>query len=100
MSEKTERSEEKAVETEEVKEETNEVRVQTEPTKESKEKKKKREKGMFNYYKVDEGSGHVKRLRPFCERCGPGYFMADHGNRFTCGHCSFTRYKQNQKIEA
>ncbi|MCK4222727.1 30S ribosomal protein S27ae, partial [Candidatus Bathyarchaeota archaeon] len=26
----------------------------------------------------------------------PGYFMADHGNRYTCGHCGFTRYKQDQ----
>ncbi|MGD8505993.1 MAG: hypothetical protein PVF15_04950 [Candidatus Bathyarchaeota archaeon] len=35
----------------------------------------------------------MKRMLPFCERCGPGYFMADHGNRYTCGHCGFTRYK-------
>ncbi|MDH5495567.1 MAG: 30S ribosomal protein S27ae [Candidatus Bathyarchaeota archaeon] len=44
---------------------------------------------------MDEKS--LTRLRPFCERCGPGYFMADHGNRYTCGHCGFTRYKQNQE---
>jgi small subunit ribosomal protein S27Ae len=55
------------------------------------EKKKKEEKGVFKLYKV-EGE-KVVRLRPTCERCGPGYFMADHGNRYTCGHCGFTRYK-------
>lgn len=55
------------------------------------EKKKKEEKGVFKLYKV-EGE-KVVRLRPICERCGPGYFMADHGNRYTCGHCGFTKYK-------
>ena len=55
------------------------------------EKKKKEEKGVFTLYKV-EGE-KVVRLRPICERCGPGYFMADHGNRYTCGHCGFTKYK-------
>jgi len=55
------------------------------------EKKKKQEKGIFTLYKVE--SEKVLRLRPTCERCGTGYFMADHGNRYTCGHCGFTRYK-------
>jgi small subunit ribosomal protein S27Ae len=55
------------------------------------EKKKKKEKGVFTLYKVE--AEKVIRLRPTCERCGPGYFMADHGNRYTCGHCGFTRYK-------
>ena len=56
------------------------------------EKKKKEEKGIHAVFKV-EGS-KVTRLRPTCERCGPGYFMADHHDRYTCGHCGFTRYKQ------
>jgi small subunit ribosomal protein S27Ae len=56
------------------------------------EKKHKDEKGVHSMYKV-EGS-KVSRARPTCERCGPGYFMADHKHRYTCGHCGFTRYKQ------
>jgi len=55
------------------------------------EKKKKEEKGIFKLYKVENDK--VVRLRPTCERCGLGYFMADHGNRYTCGHCGFTKYK-------
>lgn len=55
------------------------------------EKKKKEEKGVFTLYKIEQGK--AVRLRPTCERCGTGYFMADHGNRYTCGHCGFTRYK-------
>lgn len=58
------------------------------------EKPKKKEKGAYSRYKIEE-KGFV-RLLPFCERCGPGYFMADHGNRYTCGHCGFTRYKQTE----
>ncbi len=56
------------------------------------EKKAKGEgRGAYSRYKIDEGK--LTRLLPNCERCGPGYFMADHGNRYTCGHCGFTRYK-------
>ena len=55
-------------------------------------KKKKEERGVHALYKV-EGE-KVTRLRPTCERCGPGYFMANHQDRYTCGHCGFTRYKQ------
>ena len=54
-------------------------------------KKKKVSKKIHTIYKI-EGTA-ATRLRPFCERCGPGYFMADHGNRYACGHCGFTRYK-------
>jgi small subunit ribosomal protein S27Ae len=55
------------------------------------EKKKKEEKGVHALYKIENDK--VSRLRPTCERCGPGYFMADHHDRYTCGHCGFTRYK-------
>lgn len=59
------------------------------------EKKKKKDKKIFTLFKVE--SEKVTRLRPTCERCGPGYFMADHGNRYTCGHCGFTKYKPAEK---
>jgi len=61
------------------------------------EKRKKREKGVFSLYKIE--NDQIVRLRPTCERCGPGYFMANHGDRYTCGHCGFTRYKpaENKK---
>jgi small subunit ribosomal protein S27Ae len=55
-------------------------------------KPKKEEKGIYSIYKIE--GNKVSRLRPTCERCGPGYFMADHHDRFTCGHCGFTRYKR------
>ena len=61
-------------------------------TEKTEDKKAKKRSGIFSYYTVDEKG--VKRLLPVCERCGPGYFMADHANRYTCGHCGFTKYKQ------
>ncbi len=57
------------------------------------EKKKKEEKGIHAMYKVE--GDKVTRQRPSCERCGPGYYMADHQDRYTCGHCGFTRYKRS-----
>jgi small subunit ribosomal protein S27Ae len=62
------------------------------PKPERKAEKKKEEKGIHTLYKI-EGE-KVTRLRPTCERCGPGYFMAKHQDRYTCGHCGFTRYRQ------
>ena len=60
-----------------------------------KKAEKKEEKGIHALYKI-EGE-KVTRLRPICERCGPGYFMAKHEDRYTCGHCGFTRYRQVEK---
>ncbi len=56
------------------------------------EKKHKEEKGVHAMYKVE--GDKISRAHPTCEPCGPGYFMADHHDRYTCGHCGFTRYKQ------
>lgn len=63
-----------------------------------KETKKTKKRMISSYYKINEEEG-LKRLRPFCARCGPGYFMADHGDRYTCGHCGFTRYKHTETKE-
>ena len=57
----------------------------------SSEVKKRKKRKIFSYYKIENGK--LKRLLPFCERCGPGYFMADHGDRYSCGHCGLTKYK-------
>ena len=58
---------------------------------ETTEPKKKKKRPISSHYKIVEGK--IKRIRPFCERCGAGYFMADHGDRYTCGYCGFTKYK-------
>jgi small subunit ribosomal protein S27Ae len=85
------KKEEATPEAEPTKEEAKPQKAAPKPEKKA-EKKKKKEKGVHSMYKV-EGE-KVVRLRPTCERCGVGYFMANHKDRYTCGHCGFTRYKQ------
>ena len=60
------------------------------PEKKEKPKAPKRRIQVYKLYKV-EGEA-LSRLRKDCPRCGKGYFMAQHGNRQTCGHCGYTTY--------
>lgn len=39
----------------------------------------------------------VARQRRFCPRCGPGVFLADHKDRFSCGSCGYTEFKKDSK---
>ena len=97
MSRKPEKKDEKTptkeevAKTEEPKKEEAKPQKAAAPPKPEK-KPKKEQKGIYSIYKIE--GDKVARLRPTCERCGPGYFMADHHERFTCGHCGFTRYKR------
>lgn len=54
-----------------------------------------KEKGANRIYVIKDGK--LERKLPFCNRCGKGYFMADHGDRLTCGHCGFTVFKSEEK---
>ena len=45
---------------------------------------------MHRLYKLEGET--LSRLRKDCPRCGRGYFMAQHNNRLTCGHCGYTTY--------
>jgi len=65
--------------------------------KDNPERTPEKKKFISSYYKIE--GDKIKRLLPVCERCGPGYFMADHGDRYSCGHCGFTRYK-TEKVQA
>ncbi|RJS89530.1 30S ribosomal protein S27ae [Candidatus Bathyarchaeota archaeon] len=51
----------------------------------------KRRSRAYTYYIIEDGK--LKRRLPFCNRCGRGYFMADHGDRYACGKCGFTIFK-------
>jgi len=62
------------------------------PEKKEKPKAPKRRIQVHKLYKLEKES--LTRLRKECPRCGRGYFMAQHGNRLTCGHCGFTTYTQ------
>ena len=47
---------------------------------------------VLKFYKVDEKTGKVQRLRMECHQptCGAGCFMAKHFDRYTCGRCTAT----------
>ncbi len=49
----------------------------------------------WKFYVVE--NGELKRIRPFCPRCGPGVFMADHGDRYYCGRCGYTVKKESKE---
>jgi len=101
MSKKTETPKKEAPKKveEEAKEAPKEEAKPEKPEKTAKpQKKTKQEKKIFTLYKIE--SDKISRLRPICERCGTGYFMADHGNRYTCGHCGLTRYKHAESGQA
>ncbi len=94
MSKKATPKKEETIPLEAAKEPAEEEKAEAKPKKVEKPKgpkKKKVEKGVRVMYKID--SEKVSRTHPTCERCGPGYFMGDHKDRYTCGHCGFTRYK-------
>lgn len=59
--------------------------------KERKEKKPKANVQVWKLYKADGET--LTRLRKECPRCGKGYFMAEHKDRLSCGHCGFTNFK-------
>jgi ubiquitin-small subunit ribosomal protein S27Ae len=61
--------------------------------KEKKGKKKHVNKPTSAKYKHYELGGEgIKRKRKSCPRCGPGTFLADHGNRLSCGKCKYTEF--------
>ncbi|MBU0756820.1 MAG: 30S ribosomal protein S27ae [Nanoarchaeota archaeon] len=36
-----------------------------------------------------------KTKNQFCPKCGPGFFMANHKNRWTCGKCNYVEFKKD-----
>merc|ERR1711939_560316 len=61
-----------------------------------KAKHKKVKLAVLKYYKVDQSTGKVTRLRKECPlECGAGSFMAMHFNRHYCGKCHLTYMLEN-----
>ncbi len=43
--------------------------------------------------KYDLSQETIKRKTKFCPKCGPGVFMAEHKDRFSCGKCGYAEKK-------
>jgi len=44
----------------------------------------------YSLYKVNGSS--LERKRKQCPRCGAGVFLAEHGDRISCGKCTYTEF--------
>lgn len=51
-----------------------------------------------DHYKVE--NNRVARGRRFCPKDGPGVFLAEHKDRFSCGKCGYTEFKGQQAQKA
>ena len=47
------------------------------------------------FYKIEEDK--IVRTHRTCPKCGPGYFLADHYDRWSCGKCGNTVFKRKGK---
>jgi ubiquitin-small subunit ribosomal protein S27Ae len=48
-------------------------------------------RSRLQLYKVS--GDKLERASRFCPKCGPGIFMANHKDRYTCGHCGYMEKK-------
>ena len=50
-------------------------------------------KGKKDFYAPGK-DGKLERKKRNCPKCGPGVFLAEHGNRNSCGKCGYTEFKK------
>jgi small subunit ribosomal protein S27Ae len=99
---KPKKEEEKPEEPKEEEKEEEVVEVpKEEPKKEKKRKGKKPRKNRtpskkWIKYKISEGK--IERGK-ICPKCGPGVYLGEHKNRFHCGRCNYTEFKEKSKAE-
>jgi len=51
----------------------------------------------IEFFKVE--GDKINRIRRHCPKCGPGVFIAEHKDRFSCGKCGYTEFKSGGKKE-
>jgi small subunit ribosomal protein S27Ae len=47
------------------------------------------------YYKIE--GDKLTRTHRTCPKCGVGFFLADHYDRWSCGRCGYTIFKRKGK---
>ena len=48
---------------------------------------------IWNFYKIEENK--IQQSHDMCPKCGPGYFLAQHSNRLTCGKCHYIKFRNS-----
>jgi len=51
----------------------------------------------IEFFKVE--GDKINRFRKHCPKCGPGIFLGEHKDRFTCGSCGYTEFKSGGRKE-
>ena len=54
-----------------------------------KEVKNKKPSEKWKKYKLEGGKAMPSKV---CPKCGPGIFLAQHKDRYTCGKCGYTEF--------
>ena len=49
----------------------------------------------YQFFKIENNK--INRVRKHCPKCGPGVFLAEHKDRFSCGQCGYTEFKGGVK---
>jgi len=57
-----------------------------------KDKGKAKKETIARYYTIKDNK--VSRKNTWCPKCGPGIFLAVHGDRMSCGKCGYTEFKK------
>lgn len=55
-------------------------------------KKKSKAPSASRFYEVKGNS--LSRKNKSCPKCGPGYFLANHKNRLSCGKCHYAEMRK------
>ena len=58
---------------------------------------KKNTGSATKYYAIKDNT--IVRLKKSCPKCGPGFFMAAHKDRVTCGKCQYCEFVTKDKQE-
>jgi small subunit ribosomal protein S27Ae len=61
-----------------------------------KKKSLKKHKKIQIWKKYNVQGNKVTRVGESCPRCGVGVFLANHGDRITCGKCGFSEIKSKE----
>ena len=62
------------------------------PKKGKKKPRKTQPSKKWEKYEVKDGK--IVKKGKVCPKCGPGVFMAEHKDRWTCGKCHYTEFKK------
>lgn len=49
---------------------------------------------MSKYKLYEVSGGKLKRRKKECPKCGPGVFLGEHKDRFSCGKCGYTEFRK------